>query len=220
LTCAYYAIDPLRGDIPVQTETAAYEIPVDPEAGVAYVLACFDESGQRVSIRHAVYDPADPFGGVAASERALEEARRRLDLPLPEPALNPPDAQLVGLPTWLWVEGPWQETSATASVGVISATVTARPLRVEWDMGDGTTITCGAGTRYDPSRPPEEQQSDCTHVFTTSSVGHPDGRLAVTATVVYTIGWVASTGPGGDLGELTRSTTVPVRVMEAQALIR
>jgi hypothetical protein len=42
----------------------------------------------------------------------------------------------------------------------------------------------------------------------------------VTATVVYTIGWVASTGPGGDLGELTRSTTVPVRVMEAQALIR
>src|SRR5699024_6050612 len=57
---------------------------------------------------------------------------------------------LIGLPTWMWVEDPGPQTT-----GPISRSVTTRGYtvsleasldRVEYDMGDGTTVTC-AGTR-------------------------------------------------------------------------
>ncbi len=219
--CGYYAFDYGPGDFGLGLAKVHYdEGPVDPEPGQPYVLACFDQSERMVSSNLRIFDPADPFGGVAATERALDEARRRLDLPLPQPALNPPTAQLVGVPTWLWVDGPWVPVSATAAVGAVTATVTATPVDVVWDTGDGTTTTCDAGTPYDPTRPPAGQRSRCTHVFTRTSAGRPGGTYAVTATVTYEVTWSASSGGAGALGTLTRSTTIPVTVTEAQALIR
>ena len=219
--CGYYAFDAGSGDFGLVVAKVHYdEGPVDPEPGKPYVLACFDQSDRMVKSILRIFDPADPFGGVAATERALDEARRRLDLPLPQPALNPPTAQLVGVATWLWVDGPWGPVSATAAVGAVTATVTATPVEVVWDMGDGTTTTCDAGTPYDPTRPPAGQHSGCTHVFTRTSAGRPGGTYAVTATVTYEVTWSATTGGSGALGTLTRSTTIPVRVTEAQALIR
>ena len=219
--CGYYAFDAGSGDFGLVVAKVHYdEGPVDPEPGKPYVLACFDQSDRMVKSILRIFDPADPFGGVAATERALDEARRRLDPPLPLPALNPPTAQLVGVATWLWVDGPWSPVSATAAVGAVTATVTAAPVEVVWDTGDGTTTTCDAGTPYDPTRPPAGQHSGCTHVFTRTSAGRPGGSYAVTATVTYEVTWSATTGGSGALGTLTRSTTIPVRVTEAQALIR
>ena len=219
--CGYYAFDLDPSDSDGGLATVHYDDgPVDPEPGEAYVLACYDESGRLVRSLLTVFDPGDPLGGIAATERALDEARRRLDLPLPRPALNPPAAQLVGVPTWLWIEGSWAPSSATASVAAVSATVTATPTSVVWDTGDGATVTCDAGTPYDPARPPAEQHSSCTHTFTRSSAPLPGGTYAVTATVSYEVTWTASTGGGGALGTLGRSTTMSVRVLEAQALIR
>jgi hypothetical protein len=219
-TCGYHAFPEEDEYGNYDTADTNYDVRVDPVEGERYVFACFDEAGQRVEIGIRVFDPGDPFSGVAAVERAMEQARRQLALPLPEPRLNPPTEQLVGLSTWLWVDGPWQEGSATAAIGAVSATVTARPLRVDWDLGDGATVTCDAGVRYDPSRPPGEQESSCTHVFTTSTQRLPGGQRTVTATVVYAVEWSASTGAGGELGELSRSASIPVTVREAQALIR
>jgi len=219
--CGYYGfdLDPLDSDGGLAT--VHYDDgPLDPEPGEAYVLACYDQSDRLVKSLLRVFDPGDPLGGIAATERALDEARRRLDLPLPQPALNPPAAQLVGVPTWLWVEGPWDPLSATASVGAVAATVTATPVEVVWDTGDGATTTCDAGTPYDPTRPPAEQASGCTHTFSRSSAALPGGTYRVTATVTYDVSWAASTGAGGGLGALSRSTTVAVTVNEAQALIR
>jgi hypothetical protein len=219
--CGYYAFEVNPSDSDGVLAVVDYDAgPVDPEPEQHYVLACFDQDGRQVRSLLSTFDPGDPFGGIAATERALEEARRMLDLPVPSPGLNPPGAQLVGVPTWLWVDGPWQPASATASVGAVSATVTARPTGVEWDMGDGTTETCGPGTPYDTARAPSAQHSDCTHVFTHSSTARTGGTYAVTATVTYDVDWTASTGGGGPLGSLTRSATVPVTVQEAQALIR
>ena len=108
-----------------------------------------------------------------------------------------------------------------ATVGTVAATVTATPVEVTWDLGDGTQLTCDdAGTPYDPGRPPGDQRSSCTHVFTRSSRRLAGGSYQVDATVSYTVSWTATTGEGGALGTLTRSATVPVRLTEAQALIR
>ncbi|WP_208026978.1 hypothetical protein [Rhabdothermincola sediminis] len=195
--------------------------PVQPERGMPYLLACRDETGNVVYSRLVVFDPADPLGGVAAAERAAQLALEQLPLPVPEIGLNPPGFQLVGVPTWLWVNGPWVGLSASASIGAVSSTVTAVPTRVSWDLGDGTRVVCdGPGAVYDPSRPVAGQVSGCTHTFVWSSVGEPSGVFVVTATVTYAVGWVASTGEAGDLGVLERSSSVPVRVVEVQAVIR
>lgn len=215
-TCGYF--EPLEG----QNALVAFEeTPADPRAGRLYLFSCTDQNGQNVQARLVVFDPGDPLAGVAAAERALGEARRRLDLPLPEPVLNPPGAQLVGVATWLWLDGPWQPTEATAAIGAVRSTVTARPVEVTWSMGDGTTVTCsGAGRAYDPARPPRDQSSDCTHVYTRASAAEPGGAHTVTVTVAYEVGWSASTGAGGPLDTLTRTTAVPVVVQQAQAVIR
>jgi hypothetical protein len=195
-----------------------WDVTADPVVGEVYMLACY-VGADAVWFDLRAFDPADPLAGLAAVERSRDEARRLLDLPLPEPALNPPGAQLVGVPSWLWL-AEWQEAEATASVGAVTSTVRARPARVTWDLGDGTTLTCDAGTAYDASRPPAAQSSDCTHVFTRDSRAVAGGAYEVTATVTYEVSWEASTGAGGALEEVTRTTTVPVVVQEAQALVR
>lgn len=220
-TCGYYGFDAGPNGYGSDATVRYDDGPVDPEPGELYVLVCRDAAGRTVKSLLQRFDPADPLGGIAATERALDEARRRLDLPLPSPGLNPPGAQLVGVPTWLWVDGPWAPASATAQVAGTSATVTAVPVSVVWSPGDGTTVTCdGPGTAYDPTRPPADQRSACTHTYGRSSAALPGGAYALAATVTYEVTWSSSTGAGGSLGTLTRTSTVPVAVEEAQALIR
>ncbi|MCD9623747.1 hypothetical protein [Rhabdothermincola salaria] len=217
--CGYYQVEAKPSES--EAHPIRYDLgPIDPVAGEAYVLACFDAADQMVLNRPTRFDPGDPLAGIAAAERALDEARRRLDLPLPQPALNPPGEQLVGVATWLWLADAWAPSSATAAIGAVSSTVTAQPVQVTWDMGDGTTLTCDAGVAYDPGRAPEEQSSACTHVYTRASAGAPGGRYPVTVTVGYEVSWSASTGAGGELEGLSRQTTIDVVVRQAQAVIR
>ena len=182
-TCGYYAFDLDPSDSDGGLADIRYDDgPVDPEPGQAYVLACYDESGNQVKSLLQQFDPADPLAGIAATERALDEARRRLDLPLPEPAVNPPGAQLVGVATWLWVDGPWAAPLGDGiRRGRSSATVTARPDHVVWDLGDGTTLTCDAGTPYDTSRAPGRAgRATAPTSSPASSAALPDGTYAVT----------------------------------------
>jgi len=193
---------------------------VDPVEGIAYVFNCDDERGQLVSSRFVIYSPADPLGGVAVVERAVTEARQRIELTPPLPRFNPPGAQLVGLPTWLWVENPWFEQSATASVGAVSATVHAVPVGVDWDTGDGARFLCDRGIPYDLARPARTQSSTCTHVFQRSSVDQWNGTYRLRATQRWVAWWTSSTGGGGSLGVLSRSAEADIRVIEMQALVR
>lgn len=215
LTCSYFD---WGVDAPVPVKFA--DEPTTPRGGGLYLFTCVTAGGDLTVARLVVFDPGDPFAGVAAAERALDEARRRLDLPTPRPGLNPPGDQLVGLRTWLWLDEPWRPSSATAAVGAVTSTVTATPVRATWSMGDGTSVVCGPGAAYDRDRDPAVQTSDCTHVYSKASTGLLDGTYAVTVTVDYDIGWVATTGAGGSLETLTTQITVPVVVRHAQAVIR
>ena len=216
-TCAYLPIE-----APFMDATGAGRAPngVNPIEGMAYVFNCDDETGHLVSSKFVIYTPADPFGGVAVVERSVTEARRRLVLDAPRPRFNPPGAQLVGLPTWLWVDNPWFEQTATAAVGGISATVHARPVGVDWDTGDGGSVLCDRGEVYDPTRPSRSQSSRCTHVFQYSSTGRPGGVYNMRAIQRWVAWWTSSTGGGGPLGILSSSATAAIHVLELQALVR
>jgi hypothetical protein len=216
-TCGYH---PLGVDTDTVLPTVRRER-VDPEPGTPYGFLCFDEDGRLVHQRYLLYEPGDPFSGLLAAERAAELALRSLALPQSVVRHNPPADQVVGLPTWLWVDGSWETHSASAALGSVVSTVSAMPLSVTWDLGDGTRTVCaGPGTPYDPRRPTADQSTDCRATYTWSSRSEPSGAYELRATVRYGVSWSASTGEQGDLGELTRDSSIPIVVREIQALIR
>lgn len=154
---------------------------------------------------------------------AIELARQALaEVATPGCAMRTspaPDVTVVQIETWLWLDCAWQPISATAGVPGLSATVTATPGDVVWDMGDGEQATCGGpGVVWDPTIPAEDQSTYCSHAYRRSSSGRPDGTYTVTATVSWSVSWSATNGEGGSLPAVSRSSSMPIRVGEVQAL--
>jgi len=199
-----------------------------------------DWVGQQVSVIRICsdgvsYESADivtftlPVSGPPANPRDLAlMARNRLPFPLPDVAFSPPledpdDFLLVRLETWIWATN-WAEVSRTAEVGGVVATVTARPVRMTWDFTprrpdpDTEGGCAGPGTPYDPSKRPEEQSTACSVTFRHSSAGEPGAAYEGHITVIYEVSWTSNVGAGGSLGTVPRTTVMPVRVGEQQAL--
>lgn len=155
---------------------------------------------------------AGPVSPVALARRALD----RLALGSPGIEMAPPAsrAQLVGVSSWLWLDpSSWRVRSATASVGPVRATATARPSRVVWDLGDGHTLSCpGPGVPYDPNAP--NRSTYCSYRWPAP------GRFRVTATVYWAVTWTATGAPGGGtLGvQAGPASVVRVQVEESQAI--
>ena len=171
--------------------------------------------------------PADELttGATTATVTSAQLAEFALaDLALPAPAIqtNPEGDHLVQLPSWLWVDpAQWIALQRTAAAGPVSATVTAQPMRVKWDMGDGAVVMCdGPGTAYQQRFAEEPDATDCKHTFRHSSAGQPGAAYPVTATISWDVSWSGSDGDGGDFGGLSSSATEDVRVQEAQALVQ
>lgn len=219
--CGYYAVVAPQMSVLDPTPVVDWAAgPVNPVRGEFYMLGCTDETGVRVHTRYLAFDPRDPFGGAGATARAIDEARRRLELPDPQPRVNPPDAQLVGLPMWLWLEQPWDRIWVSASIGDVWASVDAWPEMSLWEFEDGTRIWCDQGRAYDMWRRPAEQSSNCTHTFSRSSMWSTGGVEWVRVTVTWGVEWTSSELGGESLGTVTRTAEFPVRVVEAQALVR
>jgi hypothetical protein len=151
-----------------------------------------------------------------------QRAYRQMVLAVPaihtSPAVSVP--QLVRVPTWLWIDsGIWSPRSRTAAVPGLSATATARPVRVTWWTGDGSTVVCrGPGS---PFRPGVDRASaaspDCGHTYLRSSASAPGGVFTLTATIDWAVSW-AGGRQAGTLPALTSTSSVVLRVTESQAL--
>jgi hypothetical protein len=128
----------------------------------------------------------------------------------PAPKFSP-TTSVVGVQTWLWLEGGWSRRSATASVPGLTATVAAEPTSVVWNMGDGSQTVCeGPGEPWDPRQP--ASATDCSYTYPVA------GHFTVTVTVYFRTSWSASNGTAGQLGPITGQSTVPVTVDEIQAV--
>ncbi len=155
-----------------------------------------------------------------------DEAFGSLPLPAPQVVSSPPpDRLVVNAPTWLAVDDSWQPRSSTVSVPGVSVVVSAYPVRVRYEMGDGDVVTCnGPGAKYDPALPDGARRTDCSYVYRRSSAGqsataeHPADRYGLRATVDWQVTWSVVGAPGGgDLGTVSRtSDPVPVAVGEIQ----
>lgn len=227
VVCRYYHDLVGRVDLS-QPEPSALQELQDAGEPVLYVRICEDaRTGELVSFTEDIaldlptVDPIDP-------RQLAVMARNRLPFSLPDIAFSPPldasdDFLLVQLPAWIWVEN-WAPESRSAGAGGVTATVTARPVRQAWDFtpdrADPETDggCAGPGVRYDPSRPPEGQSTPCSVTFRHSSAGESGAAYEGHLTVVYEVSWTSNIGVGGSLGTVARTTVMPVRVAEQQAL--
>ncbi|GIH16095.1 hypothetical protein [Rugosimonospora africana] len=154
------------------------------------------------------------FANGPAVELLAHEAVKALRMPSPLIRINPtpPAAQLVRVPTWMWVDSStWGTRTATASAGGVSVTATARATSVTWVTGDGTTVTCrGPGQAWTPNNDPAKSSS-CSHSYSAA------GSYTLTATVTWEISW-AGGGQTGTVPALTTTASIAVPVQEAGAL--
>lgn len=127
---------------------------------------------------------------------------------------------LIGLPTWMWVRNPAENTygpiTRSASAQGVTVTATASVSKVEWDMGDGTpAIICSQGTPYSDGYGRQDSPT-CGHRYENTSANQPDNAYTVTATSYWDIEWQG----GGMTGTMafTLETDTQIRVGELQVL--
>jgi len=193
--------------------------------GGAVAVTVTPPPGQPPGTWYARWCGADEFDGfffVANVDPVAlaDEAEKRLALPLPHPQLNPAGDQIVNLPSWLWLAGPWAPLSSTVSVPGVRVTAVAVPEQVVWTMGDGGQVVCdGPGVAYNSATPAGLQSPSCAYTYANSSAAQPDLRYQAAVTVRWQASWSASgVAGGGDLGTIERTTPFTVRVGEVQAL--
>lgn len=120
----------------------------------------------------------------------------------------------VGWNVWLWAKDPKENTygpiTRSASDRGYSVTGTGRVSHIEWDMGNGDTVTCDAGTAWtDAVR--NEASPDCGYVYT------HEGDYTITATSYWVVEWEGLGQRGTIEVDVARSATV--RIAEAQVVV-
>ena len=142
--------------------------------------------------------------GEPAPDRLIVAGRDGLipiDVGITPKAADP--VALVGLPVWMWVENPSARTWGPNTISAGGVTMTARVQTVDWEMGDGTHLSCGKGTEW-TCGDGDSRSRTCGHTYT------KQGKYTVRATTH----WVAAWSGFGDSGEfrfeLTRSHRLDV----------
>ena len=217
---------PTDGDTPPQdpcTYTVSHPQPPptsalwqgqSPADGAMYAKVCPRVGGSGLTTL-LVYIPngSAPPAGPPVDPRVLaEQAIASLIMRAPEIRMAPPPGStggLVGLPVWMWTErgeeflGP---TRQSVSAGGVTVAAVGEVSRIAWDMGDGTTVVCGAGTPYPPGA--EDESPDCGHVYAQASSRHVagGGPWPITATSTWTVTWSGGGLSGTETLELSSSS--------------
>jgi hypothetical protein len=196
-----------------------------PGDGAVYEEICaFDEHPDTAAfaIRRMVWAAYPPTAPAVDPAVLAQEAVDKMLLRAPEIGITPkPGGKgVVGMPVYMWTEkGPetYGPNVASASAGGITVTATAKVSKIVWNMGDSKTVTCTtAGTPY-KAEYGKKPSPDCGHRYNVPSSTTGSGKFHVTATSTWTIDWVATSGPTGQLTEV-RNSAVDITVAEVQVL--
>ena len=193
-----------------RTDGAVFDCVVTPMVGRGVLVAGWTIQFWSASARPAPPDPA------VLARQAVDSMQLRAITVGVVPESRPGSIGLVGMPNWMWVEQPsensWGPISRSASAAGWTVTATGRVARVSWDMGDGVPVVCaGPGTPYE-DRFGKTKSPTCGHTYTRQ------GSYMVRATSHWVITW-AGIGQGGTITmDLTQA--VPVTIGEVQVLLQ
>ncbi len=174
--------------------------------------------------------PAGPAPAAPTPEQLAATIRVRLEGDLPDPvvATSPPAGEpaVVNHPTFLAIDNWTGVVTDRECAFLLCVTVTATP-QLAWSPGepDAPTLSCaGSGTTFDPAGGSPQSQAArpraCAYAYQarTGAAGRPN-EWPGEATVTWTLTWTSTSGAGGDLPPITRSTDVPRSVDEVQAIV-
>lgn len=151
--------------------------------------------------------------GGANPEQIARSLVARIKLQPIEIGLVPrgPDAMtVVGMPVWLWVDDPSRTTWGPATITAGGMTLTAKVQAVTWDMGDGTTLTCGKGTEWKRGMGGEPSPT-CGHTY------EKQGSYTIRARSRWVARW-SGYGQSGMI-PVTLSTSRVLDVGEIQVIV-
>lgn len=186
---------------------------------------------------HSFYWSADAPAPVGPSaEELAQSAVLKMNLEMGQIGSTPPAAKsspnavgTIGLPIWLWIANPAENTSGPirrTEPGIgLSVTATGTLDRVEWTLTseDGTTvgaITCDGtnapGTPYD-GRNNAEPSPTCGFG---ADLNNNPGTLTLTGTAYWVVEWQSSGGESGVIPFTTLPNSNQIRIGELQAIVR
>ena len=121
--------------------------------------------------------------------------------------------------TWYWTDpSSWKTLSATASAAGLSATVTATPVELDFDPGDGSpAVSCsGPGVpwtdAYGFAAPSTEGGCGYKYRKVTSS------PITTTQTIVWAITWQGTGNTSGQIPSLSTSTSGQIQVLQIETV--
>jgi hypothetical protein len=171
---------------------------------------------------------AEPAAALPPQVTAAQLAQQARDtLLLPEPTIQrSPDETIrfegdpmtwVNLWTWFWTDpASYQPLTQTVSAGAVSATVTATPVGLLFDPGDGSPVVRCAGPgrawmeRDGNSVPP----AGCGYRYRSVT----EGTISSTVTILWRVSWTGTGGLSGALPQMQTQATAPLRVMQTQVV--
>ncbi|GAA2110258.1 hypothetical protein [Streptomyces synnematoformans] len=155
-------------------------------------------------------------------ETVVQRAVERLELPEPVIRTSPDEdlAQVVHVPTWLWVEhSTWGPVSTSAAVEGVKVRATARPRWAVWSMGEGGRVVCrGPGTPYSEVYSPRASSPDCGYTYRRASVSGPDRAYTVSVRVTWDVHWQGA-GEAGVVPGLVMGSRRDLVVDEVQSVV-
>lgn len=147
----------------------------------------------------------------------------RLTLKAPTPGIGPsPDINrwnmaVVGYPMWLWAEGNTAPAPVSDSVYDLSVSLKARLVKVVFDMGDGTKVSCtNLNQKWHRGMKAAIPSPACGHTYTQPSL--PEGNYTITANSIWAVDWTINGTTGTIPMYQTATTELPVG--ELQVLVR
>ncbi|PZS32189.1 MAG: hypothetical protein DLM61_07275 [Pseudonocardiales bacterium] len=213
--CYYKVADPLPTSGPVLVEYQQYG------GGIYWATCPFGGSGGYVWL-------AQPPAGLPPSPAQLaQRAAASFRFPKPSGHRSPSETlRYQGYPfsyvqLWLfyWTDpGTWRTLTATARAGGVFATVTAKPVSLTYDPGDGSSaVSCGGPGRpwtdADGNRAPSGGACGYQYKAVTSS------PITSTQTITWKITWVGSGGTSGALPDQSTSKSGQLNVMQIQTVV-
>lgn len=208
--CHYFTLDG-RGNLP-------YLIP-----GALYEARCRAWQGRPAFTRIGEAVP-NADGSLPAP---LDRVRRELLLSAEPPVTSPAEQALVGAPTWFWMPEPAQTRVDSIQLGGFTASISARPILLAIEPGDGKTLECDIDAPASPWQPGAVATAadPCIHTFDRASK-FTDPNHTTRYRVTWSVSWSTNrvrpdgTSPSGALPDAEVSGPFDLDVVELQAINR
>jgi hypothetical protein len=188
-----------------------------------WVFAC---RGVAYGIHIWIADP-EPGSPPAPDPEQLADilwVEMLVQFPRPTTHVAPTDTEdhgfaFVQAPTYFWIDD-FQPITRTLTLGPTWVTLTATPVRIDVDLGNGDSVSCVEAPAFGPSDRVDRFQG-CGYTYRHSSAMSPNGETwPVTVTAVWTASWTSSSGAGGTFGEAhLEAPTRELPVAEIQAIV-